>query len=76
MTVPEQTILTTIIDMDRDIEPDTVIVEWQVRSVATNIREVLKREKIVGWKSDTVMSSTSVGLWSTTIQKEEKSVGV
>ena len=44
MTVPEQIILTTIIDMDKDIEPDTVIVEWQVRSVATNIREVLINE--------------------------------
>ena len=44
MIVQEQTILTTIIDMDKDIEPDTVIVEWQVRSVATNIREVLMNE--------------------------------
>ena len=44
MTVPEQIILTTIIDMDKDIEPDTVIVEWQVRSVARNIREVLMNE--------------------------------
>ena len=44
MTVPELTILTTIIDTDKDIEPDTVIVEWQVRSVATNIREVLMNE--------------------------------
>ena len=44
MIVQEPTILTTIIDMDKDIEPDTVIVEWQVRSVATNIREVLMNE--------------------------------
>ena len=44
MTVPELTILTTIIDMDKDIEPNTVIVEWQVRSVARNIREVLMNE--------------------------------
>ena len=44
MIVQEQIILTTIIDMDKDIEPDTVIVEWQVRSVATNIREVLMNE--------------------------------
>lgn len=41
MIVQEQIILTTIIDMDKGIEPDTVIVEWQVRSVARNIREVL-----------------------------------
>lgn len=44
MIVQELIILTTIIDMDKDIEPDTVIVEWQVRSVATNIREVLMNE--------------------------------
>lgn len=44
MIVQEQIILTTIIDMDKDIEPDTVIVEWQVRSVARNIREVLMNE--------------------------------
>ena len=44
MIVQEQTILITIIDMDKDIEPDTVIVEWQVRSVARNIREVLMNE--------------------------------
>ena len=44
MIVQEQTILTTIIDTDKDIEPDIVIVEWQVRSVATNIREVLMNE--------------------------------
>ena len=44
MIVPEQTILTTIIDMDKDIKPDTVIAEWQVRSVARNIREVLMNE--------------------------------
>ena len=44
MIVQEQIILTTIIDMDKDIEPDTVIVEWQVRNVATNIREVLMNE--------------------------------
>lgn len=44
MIVQEQIILTTIIDMDKDIEPDTVIVEWQARSVATNIREVLMNE--------------------------------
>ena len=44
MTVPEPTILTTIIDTDKDIKPDTVIVEWQVRSVARNIREVLMNE--------------------------------
>lgn len=44
MTVPELTILTTIIDMDKDIEPDIVIVEWQVRSVARSIREVLMNE--------------------------------
>ena len=44
MIVQELTILTTIIDMDKDIEPDTVIVEWQVRSVARNIREVLMNE--------------------------------
>ena len=44
MTVPEQIILTTIIDMDKDIEPDIVIVGWQVRSVARNIREVLMNE--------------------------------
>ena len=44
MIVQEPAILTTIIDMDKDIEPDTVIVEWQVRSVARNIREVLMNE--------------------------------
>ena len=44
MIVQEQIILTTIIDMDKDIEPDTVIVEWQVRSVAISIREVLMNE--------------------------------
>lgn len=44
MIVQEQIILTTIIDMDKDIEPDTVIIEWQVRSVARNIREVLMNE--------------------------------
>lgn len=44
MIVQEQIILTTIIDMDKDIEPDTVIAEWQVRSVARNIREVLMNE--------------------------------
>ena len=44
MIVQEQIILTTIIDMDKDIKPDIVIVEWQVRSVATNIREVLMNE--------------------------------
>ena len=40
MIVQEQIILTTIIDTDKYIEPDTVIVEWQVRSVAINIRGV------------------------------------
>ena len=40
MIVQELITLTTIIDMDKDTEPDTVIVEWQVRSVARNIREV------------------------------------
>ena len=44
MIVQEQIILTTIIDMDKDIEPDIVIAEWQVRSVARNIREVLMNE--------------------------------
>lgn len=44
MIVQEQIILTTIIDMDKDIEPDIVIVEWQVRSVARNIREVFMNE--------------------------------
>ena len=44
MIVQEQIILITIIGMDKDIEPDIVDVEWQVRSVARNIREVLMNE--------------------------------
>lgn len=32
--------LITITDMDKYIEQDIVIVEWQVRSVARNITEV------------------------------------